>query len=250
LFIALYYLPILGKLIWPYYLSLPISYALKESVVLYIYSWCVYLLINFTFFVIYYLKWDFFERYKHNPEPWPWEKDPVAWKKLLKRTMKAILFNNFVVVPPFFALNAWLADYKCLYSEDIESLPDSKVLLLTMIFCTLCETFVTTTTHAILHHPRLYPHIHKIHHEHVTTVCISTEYAHPIEYIVGNIIPISVGPMLLGKHIHLYTMMLFFGFRILMAAEDHSGYSFSWSTSRLMPFMTDPDYHNFHHSHN
>ena len=74
----------------------------------------------------------------------------------------------------------------------------------------------------------IYPLFHKIHHEYSVTVSISAEYAHPVEYLLGNIVPASAGMAILGKHVHLYTAMIFYVARAVDSVESHSGYNFSW----------------------
>ncbi len=34
------------------------------------------------------------------------------------------------------------------------------------------------------------------------------------------------------------------------ATENHSGYDFSWSPFKMIPFMVSTTYHDFHHSNN
>ena len=67
---------------------------------------------------------------------------------------------------------------------------------------------------------------------------------------MGAAIPGSVGYILLGKHVHFCTYLIWVIIRILETVDGHCGYEFSWSPYRLIPFSTSASYHDFHHSHN
>jgi methylsterol monooxygenase/4-alpha-methyl-delta7-sterol-4alpha-methyl oxidase len=84
----------------------------------------------------------------------------------------------------------------------------------------------------------------------VNLVCISSEYAHPIEYIVGNLLPVYAGSLILGKNLHCISFALWTIVRISESHDTHSGYEFTWSPFRLIPFQTTTSYHEYHHSRN
>lgn len=111
------------------------------------------------------------------------------------------------------------------------------------MFCILMDDFFFYWGHRLLHHPLLYSRIHKEHHEYTVTVSISAEYAHPTEYVLGNILPVFAGPKLLGSSMHLITLLVWLTFKIFRAASIHSGYSFPWS-----PFQATEEFHSLHHS--
>ncbi|KAL4809841.1 hypothetical protein BDV18DRAFT_49796 [Aspergillus unguis] len=75
--------------------------------------------------------------------------------------------------------------------------------------------------HRALHHPRLYK-IHKKHHEFSTPIALAALYAHPIEYIMSNIIPVALPPFLVGGHILTFWFML--AGALFQALISHSGY--------------------------
>jgi methylsterol monooxygenase len=101
--------------------------------------------------------------------------------------------------------------------------------------------------HRLLHNNHLYKHIHKIHHDHRVTVSLASEYAHPVEFVVGNVIPTMAGAFILDSSLHCYTQMCWIFIRICEISVSHSGYSFPISFSNMFPWSTESDFHNYHH---
>ena len=67
------------------------------------------------------------------------------------------------------------------------------------------------------------------------TYCLAAIHTHPLEYIVGNILPMMIGPALLNVRMHRAAMFGWYAVRGLESIDAHSGYSFSWSPFRLLP---------------
>ena len=105
-------------------------------------------------------------------------------------------------------------------------------------------------SHRLLHQKWIYQYIHKIHHEHKVTIGWAAQYAHPIEFVFGNLLPGAMGPLILGKKIHFTAAFTWYHLRFIESAEGHCGYEFSWSPFRVLPFGSDFAYHAYHHSHN
>jgi len=123
------------------------------------------------------------------------------------------------------------------------------MLLVTIAFCMLMEEIGFYIVHSTLHLKHLYPYIHKQHHEAKQVISIANNYFHPIEYILLRYVG-AAGPLALGKHIHIWTVMCWNLVRTLESIESHSGYEFPWSPFRLLPFASSAQYHDFHHSRN
>jgi len=112
------------------------------------------------------------------------------------------------------------------------------------------EDFFFYFGHRLLHTPFLYKHIHKIHHEYYNAISLCAEYAHPLEFAFGNVLPSSAGYIILGEKSHLSVFVLWCAIRLFETIDGHSGYEFSWSPYRLLPLSGSSEYHNYHHSHN
>jgi len=123
--------------------------------------------------------------------------------------------------------------------------PSLKTILLQFIAFIMINDTGFYWTHRLLHHPAIYKHIHKKHHEFKQVVGFAAEYAHPVEGILSNGIPTIAGPLLFGAHI--FTIWLWLFIRILETVEAHSGYNFPIFK---IPFFGGSDRHDFHHSHN
>jgi len=131
----------------------------------------------------------------------------------------------------------------------MEEYPSHLKIVAQILFMMVCEDFCYHIFHRCLHHPLLYPYIHKKDHEHPMAVSISAEYASPVEFFL-NLLTTNMGGKILGRNVHIVTVVMSLSIRIIQAVDDHCGYNFPWSPFRLLPFRAPSSYHNFHHSHN
>ena len=191
----------------------------------------------------------FMERYKVLEEPWPWNDDREAWNKLFWRTLLLYGFNACVIGPltycPFYFF-----DLEVLLDFSVEGIPGTGKMLGQVFLSMLLEDLTFHFSHRMLHHKAIYPYVHKIHHEHKVTIGWAAQYAHPFEFIFGNLLPAAMGPIVLGKRMHFATAFTWYTIRFVESAEGHCGYEFSWSPFRVIPFASDFGYHAYHHSHN
>jgi sterol desaturase/sphingolipid hydroxylase (fatty acid hydroxylase superfamily) len=106
-------------------------------------------------------------------------------------------------------------------------------------------------SHRILHNPKFY-WVHKFHHEYNVTITYAAEYAHPIEHILVNLIPATLGSKLLALiyPVHIFTIIIWITYRLMVAFDNHSGYAWNWAQSHIFPFSAGVKYHDFHHKAN
>ncbi|KAL4448686.1 hypothetical protein ABPG74_012775 [Tetrahymena malaccensis] len=249
IFLSFFYFgPILLKAAWPFYLSLgEPKYIIFFAQ--FLFPSFMYALANLIMWFIYVSEIPFFERYRIWPEKqWPWQKDPVAWRVKLRKTLKNLFINQFIVAPAMAAFELFVTGSKCQYS--LESFPDHITIIKQITFMMVVEDFFFYWGHRALHTPYFYQLIHKTHHEYYNAISICAEYAHPIEFAVANVLTTSAGYLILGSSVHMSTFILWLGIRVFETIDGHCGYEFSWSPYRLLPLSGSSEYHNYHHSHN
>jgi sterol desaturase/sphingolipid hydroxylase (fatty acid hydroxylase superfamily) len=166
--------------------------------------------------------------------------------KLLKRCLKQLAFNHFVLNP--LGLPAVYLLAKTAGVRMTSPLPSWREAVFHVVICIIVEDALFYWTHRLLHIPPLYRRFHKLHHQFYTPIGMAAEYAHPVEYVLSNSLPVLAGPLLTGCH--LLTMWIWLFIRTVETLDGHSGYDFWWMPFRYFPFRPGPAIHDFHHSHN
>jgi len=241
-----YLSPIILQKIWPEFETR--DEAIKFFAII---AWSVhigvYTLANIIMYAIYVIKLPFFERYRILNKPWPWEEDPKKWRETLKKTLKSTFIAHFVICPI-----ALVGDISAgiNWRLDKDTFPTYLEIIGQIVFFMIVEDFSFYWVHRFLHWKKVYPYIHKTHHEYNITVSVAAEYAHPLEFILSNLIPSSLGPKILGTQVHFLTYYIWLVIRLMETVDGHSGYEFSWSPYRLLPLSGSSIYHNYHHSNN
>ncbi len=104
--------------------------------------------------------------------------------------------------------------------------------------------------HMLMHSNMFYKHVHKLHHTYSQPVSIISAHAHPIEFILGNLVPLGFASMLLGSRMHFFTFVAIGTTRILGTSIGHSGYDIEFEWTELFPFRSTTRYHDYHHEGN
>jgi sterol desaturase/sphingolipid hydroxylase (fatty acid hydroxylase superfamily) len=172
-----------------------------------------------------------FHRWKVQPSQRPSAADYL-------KCAKQVLFNQFAVAAPMLVLQHYLMIWRTDGSYILaEAWPSFWTFFCDILLILLVEEIVFYYFHRLAHHPYLYKHIHKRHHEFTSPVGMAATYAHPLEHFFCNLAPVHLGPLLCGSH--LSTASVWYVIAVMSTINTHSGYH--------LPFLPSPEAHDFHH---
>jgi methylsterol monooxygenase len=187
------------------------------------------------FWVIYHIEHPFFERYKVTSDPWPWNENREEWMVLLKDTVITVAIAQFIINPSVMFVQLYFNNWQVKFDMSLTEFPDRMTMCLQIFFCVVCEDICNFFAHFALHYKPLYKMIHKKHHLHKQPISIVAAYSHPAETII-NILCFASGTIILGKRMHHATYILWMLYRLYESVESHSGYEFSFTPTRPLPF--------------
>lgn len=150
--------------------------------------------------------------------------------------IKICVFNHVLSVG-IHGLALYMTGFDHSFMNFDPTIPSLKTFIVDLFFGLVAREVLFYYVHRVLHHPRIYVYIHKMHHKYITPVAFAAEYAHPIEHILANVLPITLPLYLKGAH--GLSIMAFVTFELWEAAADHSGYDFL----KLPP----AELHDLHH---
>lgn len=169
--------------------------------------------------------------------------------ELIRDTIKTGLINQ-VIVQPFLLIPLFTFLRKTCGMEMTGRLPSFSRLYQQFAICQFSESLLFYTTHRLLHYPPLYKRYHKKHHSYTGSIGFAAEYAHPIESVFSNYLPVLLAPVSMGVHYHVLLVWLLW--RLFATYERHSGYDFSSSPLGRIGLLHGEGarYHDSHHSQN
>ncbi|KAL4939809.1 hypothetical protein BDV06DRAFT_198072 [Aspergillus oleicola] len=147
----------------------------------------------------------------------PWSKQPKI--EAMKKALTNCLNNQ--ILTSIIHLLLLGATGKTLWKVDA-ALPSLRDIIKQLFLASIIQEIIFYHAHRALHHPYFYRKIHKKHHEFTTPVALAALYAHPIEYVASNILPVALPPYILGSHVVLFWLHL--AWALVLAIVAHCGY--------------------------
>jgi sterol desaturase/sphingolipid hydroxylase (fatty acid hydroxylase superfamily) len=128
-----------------------------------------------------YLGWDIYKKYEIEPEQKkPWEKE--NWEYMKKRTFWNVMANELIVNTVYMGLGLYLAGSRMKF----EGFPTHYEIVRWFAIALIADDFIYMIVHRLFHDiPFLYK-FHKVHHEYESVFCFISQYAHPVEHVLGN----------------------------------------------------------------
>ena len=136
---------------------------------------------------------------------------PNSWWKIIS----LVLFNQICVsIPTFY------------FFPDLSG--KGSFSLLSLGVAVLLHEFFFYYIHRLIHTSYFYSRIHKIHHTWVVPIGVATFYAHPLEHLMGNVLPVILSGLL--ANMNFTTMRIWHNLAVLNAViVAHGGYRISQS---------------------
>ncbi|XP_046460624.1 fatty acid hydroxylase domain-containing protein 2-like [Daphnia pulex] len=147
------------------------------------------------------------------------------------------LFNQFFVAVPFSLFGYYYIKTFPASVPPIRELPTSTRLVVDLAIIIPLQEIFAYYAHRIFHHRLLYKWTHKVHHEWTAPIALTASYNHPLDHLIVNILPTTVGLFLTNAH--FFTTWIWLTWATLRALSDHSGYN-------VLTFLL-PRRHDFHH---
>lgn len=121
--------------------------------------------------------------------------------------MPLILFNSAIAGLFAALLLTWgLPDA----AFDWRALPGASTLVRDAIVWMAVNEVMFFYSHRFLHlNKRMYAMVHKVHHKWTAPISFAAVYAHPLEVVFGNALPVLVGSLLCRSHIFTTAVWLF-----------------------------------------
>ena len=102
------------------------------------------------------------------------------------------------------------------------ALPTNRDICLHILGFAVVDEILFYSSHRLAHHRSLYRHVHKVHHEWTAPLALSSDYCHPLEHLLVNVLPNIAYALIFGSDPFSYLIWWVLGY--LGSQTNHSGY--------------------------
>ena len=134
-----------------------------------------------------YLNWfSYYEKYKINKtSTWPWERPD--WKIMKRKMIYNLLINQMLIFPFFIGMSGVIG-----VKQRFDDFPSFWEILGQLWIIYLLDDLFFYWGHRTFHSFKALYKMHKIHHEYDKVFTFTTEYFHPLDYAVANVVSLSL----------------------------------------------------------
>jgi len=193
----------------------------------------VYWIVGLLFLALDCSSWTWWRQVKCQPRA-----PPLPWRDV--RHICLVVGVQLVTVYP---LVLWLGvpQIRSRLSFDPE-LPSALTVAGSFAVFAICSEVYFFHVHWALHHPKIYPWVHKRHHIYTAPIALECLYFHPVESVL-QFGTVGLGPLLLGSHVTLlYAWNVITLYLVLL---HHCGHEVPCDEVPRLGSMTHQ--HDYHH---
>lgn len=168
-----------GRAVWPEHVEDKGMFVFYWEIIIH----TVALGLSFLLYLPGYLNWTTaYQKYQINKaSKWPWQRD--NWSGMCKKMLLNVFFNDFV----FYPIVVYLATSRGI-KQRFNEFPTFWELFGQLVVVYYLEDFFFYWGHRTFHETPVLYKFHKVHHEFDKIFTVVTEYIHPVDLILGNVV--------------------------------------------------------------